>query len=221
MCDRFSLSIFFHSIFYLARDADREDSLGHRHLVGPVVFLLIGGIFNGLSITILVKRKARQTGVGLYLLLNAITSQLVLALLCTRVTYLIVARQVTLSPIINKLLCKIQPYLMSSIYYLSQWLTAFVTVERVFAAISSRQFRCFGTSKSAAASSTVISLFIFGTFYRQLAEYKVVVHPHDSYPWCVQEINPARQTIRSIHSISASNNPICHQFYRYSDDHRR
>ena len=163
----------------------------YRHFIGPVIFLLIGGIFNGLSMTILVNRKIRQTGVGLYLFLNAITSQLVLILLCTRVTYLVAARQVTISPWTNKLLCKSQPYLMSSLYYLSQWFTAFVTVARAFTASSPVRFRCFGTSKSARTSAILISLFIFATFYRQIVEYKIVVHPHDSHPWCVQEINPA------------------------------
>jgi len=161
---------------------------GLRPLISPMIFLLIGILLNGLSSLTFIKRKVRTTNIGLHLFLNAIISQLVIVLLFIRVAYLIAARDLTIVFSANNILCKILPYLMSSLNYISLWLMAFVTVERAIFVAAPMKYRSFRTVRFAAILFIVTCFIIFGTSYIHIRQYKLVVHPDDSHPWCVQEI---------------------------------
>ena len=159
-----------------------------RSLISPTIFLFISTILNGLSLSAFIKQKVRTTNIGLHLFLNAIISQLAIILLFTRVLYLTVARELTIAFSVHSILCKVLPYLMSSLNYISLWLMAFVAVERVIMVAVPMKFRLLRTVRSAAIVFIVTCFIIFGTLYKHIRQYKLIIHPDDSHPWCIQEI---------------------------------
>jgi hypothetical protein len=137
--------------------------------------------------------KIRTKGIGLFLLVNSITSQLVLIFLFTLVVYLNLARQMIIKKEINSGLCKSLPYLMPSLYYVSLWLMAFVTVERALVVTLPTQFLLLRSPRSAIIAILLTFAFVFGSNYIHINQHKLVNHPDDSYPWCINEIEPNQQ----------------------------
>jgi len=70
--------------------------------IGPIIFLIVGMIFNSLSLITFAQPKTRTKRIGLFLFVNSITSQLVLIFLFTRVVYLYIARQMIIKEDINR-----------------------------------------------------------------------------------------------------------------------
>ncbi|CAF4093851.1 unnamed protein product [Adineta steineri] len=166
-----------------------EQTQGNRlHLLVPIIFFCFGMIFNTLEISTFMKQNARQAGAGLYLLINGFISQFVLALLLTRVIYLIFVKQMTLSLITNQILCKSLPYLMTTLKNISMWLMSFVTVERALAVTWPLHLRMFRTPRFAKLVSIVTLIFLFSSLYMLIIEYKIVIRPDRSYISCVREI---------------------------------
>ncbi|CAF1935185.1 unnamed protein product [Rotaria magnacalcarata] len=174
---------------------------GRLHFIGPTIFLLIGLLCNGLCISTFTKRAAQQSGVGLYLLINAIISQLILILLFTRVIYLVLTRNMSIHLVANTILCKSLPYLMSSLHFLSQWLMAFVTVERAFSVIFIVKFRSIRTPKFAIILTTITSVVIFSSLYGHLVQHRLVTHPDELISWCIREIQLDQQSFVQYTSL--------------------
>jgi hypothetical protein len=170
------------------------------HLVAPVIFVIIGFIFNCLTIATLSKKKARSTGVGAILLLNSIISQFLLILFVIRVTYLQFLRQDPAINTTNVILCKGLPYVMLSMSYFSSWLMALVSIERALMAQPSIKFHFFQSPKAALIVSIIICICLFGSLYKQIEQYKLIAHPNLN-TWCIQEISVHQQTLFQILSI--------------------
>ncbi|CAF4128023.1 unnamed protein product, partial [Adineta steineri] len=153
---------------------------GFLTFVGPLIFLLIGIVFNGLTFFTFSGRKARGTSIGFFLFLSSIISQLVLVLLFTRVAYLVVARKITIDYRINEMFCKILPYLMLPLNYFSLWLMIFVTVGRAVAVAKPIRFRSFQTVSNAIILSILTFIILFGSCYFLIDQYKLILHPEDS-----------------------------------------
>jgi len=166
-----------------------------------MIFLFIGILFNGLSLLTFIKKKLLKTDIGLYLFLNSIASQLVLVVLCIRVANLITVHQTIINLDVTKVLCKILPYFMSSLNYLSLWLMAFVTVERAIAVAAPMKFRSFRTAKSAVILSVVTCAIIFGTLYMHISQYKLIIHPDNSQPFCIQELHANNRMLVRFSSL--------------------
>jgi len=91
---------------------------------------------------------------------------------------------------------------MPSLYYVSLWLMAFVTVERGLVATFPGRFLLLSSSKSAGILTTLISIIIFGSNYIHIHQYKLVSHPDDLYPWCISEIEPNQQSLIQYTSLA-------------------
>jgi len=170
------------------------------HLVAPVIFVTIGFVFNGLTIATLSQKKARSTGVGTFLLVNSIISQFLLILFVIRVTYLQFLRQASITDTANVILCKGLPYIMSAMSYFSSWLMALVSVERALMAQISITCHFFRSPKAAIIVSILIFTGLFGSLYKQIEQYKLIVHPN-SNTWCIQEISVYQQILSIIHQL--------------------
>jgi hypothetical protein len=158
------------------------------HLVGPIIFFFIGLFFNGLGVSTLMAPRARKAGSGLYLLINGIISQFVLFLLLARIIYLVFARQMATNSVINQILCKALPYLMTVFGNVSMWLMAFVTVERALAVTCPTRFRLLRSPRFAMVLSVTTLLALFGFLYSYIIEYQLIIHPDYSYAYCAREI---------------------------------
>lgn len=174
---------------------------GKLHLIPPVILLIIGFLFNCLTIVTLSKKKARTTGVGFILLLNAIISQFLLIVSMTRVTYLQLLRQASSITITDTVLCKSLPYIMSLLTYFSAWLLALVSVERASLIQLSKIGDFFRNSRTAIFVSIGIGLCLSGSLYKQIEHYKLISHPNSNI-WCVQEIPSNEQILFHILSIA-------------------
>ncbi|CAF2947360.1 unnamed protein product [Rotaria sp. Silwood2] len=174
----------------------------YAHLIGPMIFFFVGLIFNGLGIVTFKQQQARKVGTGLYLLANGIISQFVLVLLLARITYLVLARQITINAVANKILCKILPYLMTAFSNTSMWLMTFVTVERALIVTWPTRFRLFRTPRCAIILSTITFMGLFSSLYAYVIEYKLVIHPDYVYASCVREIPLDRKIIVQYTSLA-------------------
>jgi hypothetical protein len=181
---QFSTSRFSISLEYLVE----KTNWNCYHFIGPIIFFFFGLICNGRSVITFARPKARQNAVGLFLLINSILSQLVLIFLSARTVYLFLARQILIKEAINRDLCKSLPYSMLSLYYVSLWLMAFVTVERAMAAAFSTRFFLLRSPKSAGILTLLTSITVFGSNYIHINRLKLVTHSDDLYPWCISEI---------------------------------
>ena len=178
------------------------------HYIGPILFLLIGLILNSLSFLTFLSRKSRRDAIEVLFLVASITNELTLIALTARVVYLYIARQIPINEHFNTILCKSLPYLMPSFYYLSLWLLAFVTVERVLIVTFPRKFLVLRTSKSAILLIAIISMFIFGSNYLHIDQYNLIRHSDDRFPWCIGEIKPNQQHLMQYLSLAHQSCPF-------------
>ena len=194
---QFSLSRFSISLEFLIEKID----WGGYHFIVPVLFLLIGTIFNGFAILTFGHGKSRRTAVGLHLLANCLFSLLVLLFLCLRVIYLYILRRVQIPSEINENLCKSLPYLMYTFYYISLWLMAFITVERALNIVQLFRWPWLQKPRTAAIFILIISIIISGSNCMNINQYKLVRHPDDFFAWCVREIEPNQQLLTQSFSF--------------------
>ena len=171
------------------------------HLIPPIIFVVIGFVFNSLTTATLSKKKVRSVGVATILLVNSITSQLILILSVIRVVYLQYFLQNSSANATNIVLCKGLPYLMTSMSYFSAWLMALVSVERALMIQLSMKCRFFRKPKTGLMISIIICMVIFGSLYKQLEQYKLVTHPNLK-TWCIQEIPTDQQFLFQMLSIA-------------------
>ena len=158
------------------------------HYIGPVIFLLFGMILNSFSILTFMPKKIRQKAIGLLFLVASITNELVLVFLTGRVVYLYTSRLIQINDNVNTVLCKSLPYLMPSLYYLSLWLLALVTVERMLIVTFPRKFLALRSLKSTILLIIIICAIIFGSNYIHIDQYNLISHSDDRFPWCISEI---------------------------------
>ena len=195
---QFSISRFSISLEFLIDKVNWEQ----YHFVGPFVFLLVGLIFNGLSLITFVRPRTRQNAVGVFLFANSIVSQFVLISLFIRVVYLYLARHMFIAQNINLGLCKGLPYVMFSLYYVSLWLMALVTIERALIATQCQRFMLIRSATSAVILTILTSIVILGSNYIHISSYRLVSHPDDAYPWCISEIEPKQQALIQYTSLA-------------------
>ena len=195
---QFSISRFSISLEFLIEMINWE----RYHFVGPIVFLLVGFVFNGLSLITFARPRTRTNAVGVFLFANSIVSQLVLISLFIRVVYLYLARHMAMHERINLGLCKSLPYIMFSLYYVSLWLMALVTIERALIATQCKRFMMIRSPRSAVILTIVTAIFMLGSNYIHIPTYRLVSHPDDIYPWCINEIEPKQQSLIQYTSLA-------------------
>jgi hypothetical protein len=174
---------------------------GRMHLVGPVIFVTLGLVFNCLTLVTLSNKKARSTGVGAFLLLNSVISQSVLVLFLIRVAYLQFLRETSSVSMTNIFLCKGLPYIMSAMSYLSAWLMALVSVERALVVQVPITYHFFRSPRAALIVSMVTCICLAGSLYPQIEHYKLITHPNSNI-WCVREISNHQQTLFQFSSLA-------------------
>jgi hypothetical protein len=78
--------------------------------------------------------------------------------------------------------------MMLSLYCISLWLTAFVTIQRML--VVTRLDHRLACHRSSSASLLILlaSIAIFGCNYFYTSDYRLVNHPDERFPWCVQEM---------------------------------
>lgn len=182
------MSVFTKSFFYLFGILFDRTNWGQYHFIGPMIFFIVGMVLNTLCFTAFRQTQIRQNIIGMFFLVNSIISQFVLLFLLIRVVYLHLARQIIIETEMNRRLCKSLPYLMLSFDYVSLWLTALVTVERALMVTLPMRFRSLRSSKSAFVAIIFVCLFVFGSNYIHIDQYRLISHPDDPYPWCISEI---------------------------------
>ena len=204
---QFSPSAFSISLEYLYE----KTGWGTYHFIAPSLFAAFGMILNGLCLLTFVRPKARKSGTGVYLLINSITSQLVFIALFARVLYLHMIGRAILSSRISAILCKSLPYTMLSLYYISLWLMAFVTVERAMAVILPAQYSCVRQTENRCSSqhSHVYSCFRLEPF--SLAPVQTGQSSRQSLSLVHQRGEPERKASHAIHVTGASDWSILHQ----------
>jgi hypothetical protein len=175
---------------------------GQFHFIGPILFTIIGAILNGLGVIIFAHPKTRHTGVSIYLLVDSMISQSVLILLCARVIYLHLARHISIRLEISQGLCISLPLMMLSLYCISLWLTAFVTIQRML--VVTRLDHRLACHRSSSASLLILlaSIAIFGCNYFYTSDYRLVNHPDERFPWCVQEMQSNEPSFMRYFSLA-------------------
>jgi hypothetical protein len=163
------------------------------HFVGSISFVIVGMIFNGLSLLTFLNPECRQTGSGKYLLINTITSQLLIIFLLLRIIYHHITRRIMISAELNEILCKSLPLIMSFLKYLSLWLMACVTFERALIALYPAQFHTIRKPKIAWISLIILSTLILISIMTLTDQYKLVTYPGNLYPWCIIEDIASRE----------------------------
>ncbi|CAF4520932.1 unnamed protein product, partial [Rotaria magnacalcarata] len=180
----------------------------HLHFIGPVLFVIFGLIFNGLCIMTFTKRNSHQTGTGFYLLINALTSQLVLFFFLARTYYLYMIRRMIIRSAMNISLCKALPFTMSYLNYVSLWLMAWVTLERALGVMFPTRFSSIRKPKSAAIIILLTFVFMLALTYIHIDQYKLVSHPESLYSWCIQEIESGQAKLIQYTSMAHRFSPF-------------
>ena len=162
------------------------------HFIGATVFALLGFVSNSLCSMTFFRPKSRQTGTGIYLLINSVISQSLLTLLLTRVIYLYLSRRLAISTTIDLALCRSLPLLMSVFNYISIWLMTSVTIERALAGSFPTRFAYLRTQKSAVIITIIIVVVTGASIYPHMDQYKLVKHTGSLYSWCINEIKEER-----------------------------
>jgi hypothetical protein len=97
---------------------------------------------------------------------------------------------------------------MFSLNYISQWLMTCVTVERALAVTLPTQSSSLRTFKSAGILTGFLSVFVFSTTYVHIDQNKLVSHPDDPYPWCINEIRPNQEQLIQYISLTHQISPF-------------
>ena len=165
---------------------------------------LIGFIGNLISIMALVRKKSRQSGCGWYLILMAISNQCTLFVFALRFLYLLITQMIIWKNRSGSLiLCQILELLLTVLSNLSNWLTAFVSIERT---ITVARGALFNKTKSVRIAKWIclilpwifIAMAVHEPITRSLIEDPRLSH----YTWCVTKYNSTMiKTIATIFSI--------------------
>jgi hypothetical protein len=184
------------------------------HLIIPILMFIFALIFNGFSIYILYKvlhrkiplslsKKLSFGGCSLYLLVKSIISQITLLFLLLRVIYLSLINISQLDHTTNLNLCKSLPYFMSSSWFLSSWMTAFVTITRSLSIVRPKSWLFIRSSRFALQVILLTFIIVFLSCITYLFSYTIVsdTNGKQSESWCVLELSSSKMIYIRIATI--------------------
>ncbi|CAF3820942.1 unnamed protein product [Adineta steineri] len=188
------LSFTLESLF--ANDIISNSNLIQKLFIIIYILLLIivffFGLFNNLCCFVTFRRpKPRQVGVGHYLFVNSITSQISLLLLFIKmIHFLLSSKGLIINYTINMILCKSITFLLTCFTRICIWLTTFVSIERTYVTLYPGHI---WIKKPKIARITILFtiLFLIGLHIHELIYYNVVPDPKytKNGAWCVTQYN--------------------------------
>ncbi len=144
------------------------------YIITPVLLSLYGIINNLFAFVTFRRPKPRLNGIGHYLLVSSVISQLSLLFLISKIIYLLIGIQGFITQtIFSLILCKTLSFFLSSCTRICYWLTALVTIERVYV---TKYPKGIWLKQPKIAKRIIILIFIItlGSHVHELIEYTVV-----------------------------------------------
>lgn len=142
------------------------------------VLLFLFGLINNLLCFITFKRpKPRLNGVGNYLFVNSIMSQLSLLSLLAKIIHVIIGTMdFTHHSLLNTITCKLVSFLLSTCTRTCFWLAGFVAIERVYVTLYPKN-TWLKQPKIARRIILLILIFTMGSHIHELIYYNNVNDP--------------------------------------------
>jgi hypothetical protein len=173
-------------------------SFGYQ-LIIPIVMFVFGLVSNGISIFIfhkIITHKLSSSrlsfgGCSVYLLMNSIISQITLTLLLLRIVYLLYINVYQMSIKMNTNLCRSLPYIMSSTWFVSSWIMAFVTFTRSLSIVRPRSWLFIHSSQFVTRIVLITILVVFISCLPYIFSYKIVSDKIGERldSWCFLELS--------------------------------
>ena len=145
--------------------------------ISAVLLIFLFGLFNNLSSFLTFLRpKTRKVGVGTYLLIIPIVDQCSLLLLFFKTIHIILGTNGTLFYYdnLNLYSCKIVSYLLSAFTRTTNWLTSFVTIERLCLVLFPTSLR-LKNPRRVLGMSMIVILFVFSMHIHEVMYYTTIV----------------------------------------------
>ncbi len=145
------------------------------YILIPVLLFIYGMINNISSFVTFQRPKPRQNGIGYYLLISSVISQLSLFFLVSKIVYILISiKGNIIQTIINLILCKTLSFSLSICTRIYYWLTAFVTIERVYVTKYPKN-TWFKQPKIAIRIILLIFLMTFASHVHELIKYTIII----------------------------------------------
>ncbi len=147
------------------------------YIIVPALLFICGTISNFFSLATFRRPKTRQNGAGHYFYTATIFSQLSLFCLLSKILHIIInIRGLFIQPIVNTVLCKMLPFLLSSSTRVCYWLFVSVAIERVYVTIYPTK-RWLPQPKIAKRIIILIIMLTCGSHVHELIKYTIVDDP--------------------------------------------
>jgi hypothetical protein len=183
---------------------NQQSTTIHLTLMFLILIILIGLIFNTISIVVFSNKKLRQVGCDLYLLYLTIVSQTGLILLFLRFIYMIIIQMYVVDNLLFiQISCISLEYLLRLIPSLFDWLTVCISIERAYTVIKDVQFTKVIALKTLKFSRW-ITLIVFllnilttlhRPFYLVLVDELTLNDEPAGHPWCILDLATTRWNI--------------------------
>ncbi|CAF1603418.1 unnamed protein product [Adineta ricciae] len=168
-------------------------------LIAPALMFIFGLLFNGISAIVFYKTYTRQLspskrssrGCSIYLLTNSIFSQLTVTLLLVRIVHLLLIRIYPINLNVNINLCRILPYVMSSMWFVSSWIMSFISMTRMMFIVWPKAYLSIHSSRFAARMILVTMLLVFASCVTYILSYRILRETTDQQTetWCVLHLS--------------------------------
>ncbi|CAF1312799.1 unnamed protein product [Rotaria sordida] len=143
-----------------------------------VISLFLFGLINNYFCFITFRRpRPSLIGIGWYLFINSIISQISLSTLLLKLIYILLGTQSLITnELLNMILCKLISFLLSTSIRMSYWLMGFVTIERVYVTMYPKR-EWLKSPRIAKRIIFITTLIIFSSHIHELIYYQIVPDP--------------------------------------------